>query len=561
MKFLYSLRIILLLNGINLILTAISDSIQVGDQDIILDESLLREIVLDKEEYQRNHSYYNSKKREDEFNNKKGCNTAVRLGCLFRMSTDLSKRHNNDLETNSTASGSIQSKTVSLFVIPYGEQISDHNQYAFEVSQAYLFNPLENPQNEFAYYASDRYPQFIIHYLLPPPSNDYYLGDPGIYFPSYECNKSFTATDMLNLILNRLYFTSNFMNLEDLLPLLQYDYLFTAIANKDTYVEHLITLENISYNEITIKYTTNITEKELEEYWKHFDRKYSSIKIIDYDSPLISYFPGIVHLKEFIYNLLKSLPLRRRNIFSVFVGMKMIESLLVSSKEIISSIIKDYVHDMFSFDSDLKKTLNFHKKILFKIMKVLLSKNFDLSEEFFISLRIVETRCIYLSKDTLYINGKYNSYFLRALIDSIFLLDEQLNKNVFGFFANYIKSVNLKTGFVDHNFIDFAAIYKTELDPEIVLKLIKYYLEMLRKNEFMGCRDIDVFMFNSVIISLTDDAGTLEEILRRKCLGETKMHIDLLLKCINIFNFIIKFGFNRNIHNILYLKSMSEVII
>ncbi|TBU12500.1 hypothetical protein CWI38_0731p0020 [Hamiltosporidium tvaerminnensis] len=100
--------------------------------------------------------------------------------------------------------------------------------------------------------------------------------------------------------------------------------------------------------------------------WSLFTEKFSKIKKIDYDSPLVSFFPGIIMLKDFIYKLLLEKVLQDRNIFNIFVGMKMIESLLFSSKEKISSFCNENSLDIFSYRHGVKNIINVHKKMFFK---------------------------------------------------------------------------------------------------------------------------------------------------------------------------------------------------
>ncbi|TBU15969.1 hypothetical protein CWI38_0303p0020 [Hamiltosporidium tvaerminnensis] len=356
---------------------------------------------------------------------------------------------------------------------------------------------------------------------------------------------------------NPLEWQKIFTHLKDLLPLLQYNYLFNSITNTDTLYVHCRTFENISFNEIKIKKDTNITKKELQKNWELFDRKYSEINITDYNYPLLSLIPGISMLKEFIYKLLSNKSLEERNIFNIFVGMKMLESILVFSREIIFVLNPNHKIDIFNCDRRVKNILIEHKKIFFAILKILLAKNFCLSKEFFTNLRIIEIGCVCFHKNRQYWANEYHFYFLRALIDSIFLLDEELLNIVHCVFSDYVLNVSCHTGFVSLKRLNFFEIGKFKIAPQMAMKFIRYYLRMLNKKEFIMCRDLNEMIFRDIIGALRNEA----DIIEKNGSTQENEHMDLLFRCISTFHFIIKFGFNRDIHDHYHLKMLSEYIV
>ncbi|TBU08273.1 hypothetical protein CWI36_0160p0010 [Hamiltosporidium magnivora] len=270
-------------------------------------------------------------------------------------------------------------------------------------------------------------------------------------------------------------------------------------------------------------------------------KKYLEIKILDYDSPLVSFFPGIIMLKDFIYKLLLEKVLQDRNIFNIFVGMKMIESLLFSSKEMIAGLSKENSLDIFSYGHSATNIIIAHKKIFFKILRQILCKNFNLSRNIFITLRITEIGCDYLN--------------------SIFFLDDMLMNTVSNIYEKRIIDVDLQTGFVAHTFFDFSILENFEMDPDLSLKFIKYYLILLQNEEFISSANINKIDFKNVIENLAIEVDKFEKELTNSCSSQPKEHINLLFKCLSIFNFIIKCGYNINIHNSLYLERISEISI
>ncbi|TBU05387.1 hypothetical protein CWI37_0018p0030 [Hamiltosporidium tvaerminnensis] len=288
-----------------------------------------------------------------------------------------------------------------------------------------------------------------------------------------------------------------------------------------------------------------------------FDRKYSEINIADFNYPLLSLIPGINMLKDFIYKLLSNKSLEERNIFNIFVGMKMLESILVFSREIIFVLNPNHKIDIFNCDRRVKNILIEHKKIFFAILKILLAKNFCLSKEFFTNLRIIEIGCVCFHKNRQYWANEYHFYFLRALIDSIFLLDEELLNIVHCVFSDYVLNVSCHTGFVSLKRLNFFEIGKFKIAPQMAMKFIRYYLRMLNKKEFIMCRDLNEMIFRDIIGALTNEA----DIIEKNGSTQENEHMDLLFRCISTFHFIIKFGFNRDIHNHYHLKMLSEYIV
>ncbi|TBU09653.1 hypothetical protein CWI39_0053p0010 [Hamiltosporidium magnivora] len=453
---------------------------------------------------------------------------------LFELPVNSDNKHlKSSLENPYIYSGNDRNKTCVLFVRSEGPRISNTDQN------------LSERQNTFFCSTCAGYPQVNNSFSSQNYSDTDFSSRPINSFPLYEHDTISSKTNLLHCMLNKLYLEDFFTNLYDLLPFLENNYFFETITNSFTQKEHMKTLLNLAYNEINIM-KVEIPEIELEQNWETFKIQYSSIKIIDYDSPLISYFPGIVHLKEFIYNLLESLPLRRRNIFNVFVGMKMIESLLVSSKEIISSINPFNTKDIFSPNSKIKKKLNEYKVTFYRILKIILCKNFKLPKEFYIKLRIVDIGCARLINNGLYPFDGYNS-FLRILVDSIFLLDFESTNAVSAIFEKLVSDVNLKTGFVYHSLFDLSCLKKMEFDSKIALKFVRNYLKLLQQKEFICCKNLNGIFLQSLIDSLTLEANKIEKGLTKKASSETNEHIHLLFKCTMIFDCIIKLGFNRNI--------------
>ncbi|TBT98980.1 hypothetical protein CWI36_2149p0010, partial [Hamiltosporidium magnivora] len=381
------------------------------------------------------------------------------------------------------------------------------------------------------------------------------------FVPCIQTDRLLSETELVNYVFTSLNSLNYFTNFRDLLPPIIYDYTFKNIKHVFAVNSHIMILDNIRINEIQIKGFAKTTDEERLRIWSLFSKKYLEIKILDYDSPLVSFFPGIIMLKDFIYKLLLEKVLQDRNIFNIFVGMKMIESLLFSSKEMIAGLSNENSLDIFSYGHGAKNIINVHKKIFFKILRQILCKNFNLSRNFFITLRITEIGCDYLSDDKLYLNKEYKCHFLRALIDSIFFLDDMLINTVFNIYEKSIIDVDLQTGYVAHTFFDFSILENFEMDPDLSLKFIKYYLILLQNEEFISSANINKIDFKNVIENLAIEVDKFEKELTNSCSSQPKEHINLLFKCLSIFNFIIKCGYNINIHNSLYLERISEISI
>ncbi|TBU02737.1 hypothetical protein CWI36_1053p0010, partial [Hamiltosporidium magnivora] len=152
-------------------------------------------------------------------------------------------------------------------------------------------------------------------------------------------------------------------------------------------------------------------------------------------------------------------------------------------------------------------------------------------------------------------------HFLRALIDSIFFLDDVLMNTASIFYEKNVQNINLQTGYVDHKFFDFLELENFEMDPDLSLKFIKYYLILLQKEEFISSGNINKTVFKNVIENLAIEVDNVEKEYTNSCSIQPKEHINLLFKCLSIFNFIIKCGYNRNVHNSLYLERISEISI
>ncbi|TBU09889.1 hypothetical protein CWI39_0022p0020 [Hamiltosporidium magnivora] len=240
-------------------------------------------------------------------------------------------------------------------------------------------------------------------------------------------------------------------------------------------------LDNIKINEIQIKGFAKTTDEERLRIWSLFN----------YDSPLVSFFPGIIMLKDFIYKLLLEKVLQDRNIFNIFVGMKMIESLLFSSKEMIAGLSKENSLDIFSYGHSDTNIIIAHKKIFFKILRQILCKNFNLSRNIFITLRITEIGCDYLN--------------------SIFFLDDMLMNTVSNIYEKRIIDVDLQTGFVAHTFFDFSILENFEMDLDLSLKFIKYYLILLQNEEFISSGNINKTVFKNVIENLAIEVDNVEK--------------------------------------------------
>ncbi|TBU06256.1 hypothetical protein CWI36_0482p0010 [Hamiltosporidium magnivora] len=542
-------RYIIFLNVFNVILTTVSDSLQVLKKTNIKekpDQVLMKNITEDKEKDSTDSKIRENSEKENpslDENNKK----TVKLGNIFNLRRDSDSKNNKSSTVKHTNNSSKTKKGISfIFVNSLDNPKNIFNENMPRFKNAHSFNPLEWQKSRGNGSSLNMNPRSINQ-----PYNQ------NVYCQSFQQHKLYNETKRLFSILNRIYFYKVFTHLKDLLPLLQYNYLFNSITNTDTLYVHCRTFENISFNEIKIKKDTNITKEELQKNWELFDRKYSEINITDYNYPLLSLIPGISMLKEFIYKLLSNKSLEERNIFNIFVGMKMLESILVFSREIIFVLNPNHKIDIFNCDRRVKNILIEHKKIFFAILKILLAKNFCLSKEFFTNLRIIEIGCVCFLKNRQYWANEYHFYFLRALIDSIFLVDEELLNIVHGVFSDYVLNVSCHTGFVSLKRLNFFEIGKFKIAPQMAMKFIRYYLRMLNKKEFIMCRDLNEMIFRDIIGALTNEA----DIIEKNGSTQENEHMDLLFRCISTFHFIIKFGFNRDIHDHYHLKMLSEYIV
>ncbi|KAK1347983.1 hypothetical protein LUQ84_002679 [Hamiltosporidium tvaerminnensis] len=455
----------------------------------------------------------------------------------------------------------IPARNTYLFQNNYENPAAYYNQQIYQSQKARSFNMYETSPNRFSHSTSTVYPWFTNYAPSQSSSNISYAYGLKAFVSCIQTDRLLSETELVNYVFTSLNSLNYFTNFRDLLPLIEYHYTFKNIKNASAVILHSRILDNIRINEMRIKKITKTADEDMQRNWSLFTEKFSKIKIIDYDSPLVSFFPGIIMLKDFIYKLLLGKVLQDRNIFNIFVGMKMIESLLFSSKEMISSFCNENSLDIFSYGHGAKNIINVHKKMFFTILKKILCKNFNLSRNFFITLRITEIGCDYLSDDKLYLNKAYKCHFLRTFIDSIFFLDDVLMNTVSNIYEKSIIDVDLQTGFVVHTFFDFSILEKIEIVPGLSLKFIKYYLILLQKEEFISSGNINQIVFKDVIENLTIEVDNFEKELTKPCSSQPKEPINLLFKCLCIFNFIIKCGFNRNIHNSLYLERISEISI
>ncbi|TBU04261.1 hypothetical protein CWI36_0789p0010 [Hamiltosporidium magnivora] len=436
-----------------------------------------------------------------------------------------------------------------------------YNEQFYQNQQARSFNMYTVHPNQVSQLTSNVYTGYVYYTPFQSSSNIRYAEGHKAFVPCIRTDRLLSDNEIVNCLFHRLNSLNYFRNFRDFLPLIEYHYTFKNIKNASAVILHSRILDNIRINEIQIKGFAKTTDEERLRIWSLFTEKYSKIKIIDFDSPLISFFPGIIMLKDFIYKLLTEQRLKERNIFNIFVGMKMIESLLFSTKEMISSFCNGNNSDKFSYGCCTTNIIIAHKRIFFTILKKILFKNFNLSKNFIISLRITEIGCVYLSNDKFYLNKAYKYHFLRALIDSIFFLDDVLMNTASIFYEKNVQNINLQTGYVDHKFFDFLELENFEMDPDLSLKFIKYYLILLQKEEFISSGNINKTVFKNVIENLAIEVDNVEKEYTNSCSIQPKEHINLLFKCLSIFNFIIKCGYNRNVHNSLYLEWISEISI
>ncbi|TBU08681.1 hypothetical protein CWI39_0152p0020 [Hamiltosporidium magnivora] len=486
-------------------------------------------------------------------------NQVLRLKDIINIPTDEGNIGKNDLTMNTYNNcEAIPARNTYLFQNNYENSAAYYNQQIYQSQQARSFNMYETSPNRFSHSTSTVYPWLLI---MRPLNLLQILA----FVPCIQTDRLLSETELVNYVFTSLNSLNYFTNFRDLLPLIEYHYTFKNIKNASAVILHSRILDNIRINEMRIKKITKTADEDMQRNWSLFTEKFSKIKIIDYDSPLVSFFPGIIMLKDFIYKLLLGKVLQDRNIFNIFVGMKMIESLLFSSKEMIAGLSTENSLDIFSYGHGAKNIINVHKKMFFTILKKILCKNFNLSRNFFYNIEkniiITEIGCDYLSDDKLYLNKAYKCHFLRTFIDSIFFLDDVLMNTVSNIYEKSIIDVDLQTGFVVHTFFDFSILEKIEIVPGLSLKFIKYYLILLQKEEFISSGNINQIVFKDVIENLTIEVDNFEKELTKPCSSQPKKPINLLFKCLCIFNFIIKCGFNRNIHNSLYLERISEISI
>ncbi|KAK1347979.1 hypothetical protein CWI37_0092p0010 [Hamiltosporidium tvaerminnensis] len=485
-------------------------------------------------------------------------NQVLELKDLICMPNDETNNPKNNITRNIyNHFRATPARNAHYFERKYEHPTEFYNEQFYQNQQARSFNMYTVHSNQVSHLTSNVYTWHIYYPSFQSSSNIRFAEGPKAFVPCIQTDRLLSDNEIVNFLFHRLNSLNYFRNFRDFLPLIEYHYTFKNIKNASAVIFHSRILDNIRINEIQIKGFAKTTDEERLRIWSLFSKKYSKIKIIDFDSPLISFFPGIIMLKDFIYKLLTEKRLKERNIFNIFVGMKIIESLLFSSKEMIAGLSKENSLDIFSYGHGATNIIIAHKRIFFTILKKILFKNFNLSKKFIISLRITEMGCVYLSNDKLYLNKANKYHFLRALIDSIYFLDDMLMNTVSNIYEKSIIDVDLQTGYVAHIFFDFSELENFEIDPDLSLKFIKYYLILLQNEEFISSGNINKIVFKNVIENLAIEVDNVEKELTNSCSIQPKEHINLLFKCLSIFNFIIKCEYNINLHNSLYLERIS----
>ncbi|TBU10279.1 hypothetical protein CWI38_1882p0020 [Hamiltosporidium tvaerminnensis] len=393
---------IILLTCINRTFGSISDTTQVTEKSQDINQPgdrVCKKIDIEKftesnptttdinQAYEENDRYVEDNKK----------NQVLELKDLICMPNDETNSPKNNITRNTyNHFRAIPAQNAYLFERKYENPTEFYNEQVYQNQTARSFYMYSEHPNEVSHLTSNVYTGYVYYAPFQSSSNIRSAEGPKAFVPCIQTDRLLSENEIVNCLFHRLNSLNYFRNFRDFLPLIEYHYRFKNIKNASAVILHSRILDNIRINEIQIKGFAKTTDEERLRIWSLFTEKYSKIKMIDYDSPLVSFFPGIKMLKDFIYKLLLEKVLQDRNIFNIFVGMKMIESLLFSSKEMIAGLSKENSLDIFSYGYSITNIIIAHKRIFFTILKKILFKNFNLSKNFIISLRITEMGCVYL---------------------------------------------------------------------------------------------------------------------------------------------------------------------
>ncbi|TBU09686.1 hypothetical protein CWI39_0050p0010 [Hamiltosporidium magnivora] len=509
---------IILLTCINRTFGSISDTTQVTEKSQDINQPgdrVCKKIDIEKftesnptttdinQAYEENDRYVEDNKK----------NQVLELKDLICMPNDETNSPKNNITRNTyNHFRAIPARNAYLFERKYENPTEFYNEQVYQNQTARSFYMYSEHPNEVSHLTSNVYTGYVYYAPFQSSSNIRSTEGPKAFVPCIQTDRLLSENEIVNCLFHRLNSLNYFRNFRDFLPLIEYHYRFKNIKNASAVILHSRILDNIRINEIQIKGFAKTTDEERLRIWSLFTEKYSKIKMIDYDSPLVSFFPGI------------------------------------KIKEMISSFCNENKSDKLSYGYSTTNIIIAHKRIFFTILKKILFKNFNLSKNFIISLRITEMGCVYLSNDKLYFKKAYKCHFLRALIDSIFFLDDVFMNTASIFYEKNVKTINLQTGYVDHIFFDFLELENFEIDPDFSLKFIKYYLILLQNEEFISSGNINQIVFKNVIENLAIEVDNFEKELTNSCSSQPKEHINLLFKCLSSFNFIIKCGESINTH-------------
>ncbi|TBU09859.1 hypothetical protein CWI39_0028p0010, partial [Hamiltosporidium magnivora] len=206
------------------------------------------------------------------------------------------------------------------------------------------------------------------------------------------------------------------------------------------------------------------------------------IEIARHNCPILSLFPGLIFLKDFIFDQISKKPIKEISISSIFYGLKTIEIILQSPSLSFPVVNSKVLYNYNSKYTEYKLSPEILKKVRYDLRKVLytirLIKSLLLSpNEGKIMCKLIINICFYMHND--FINGKYTkNIILKCVRDLVFLFDVETKKYLESYFYRNNESDVVRPLITSYEYdFEHFSIHES-------LKFIEYYLKLFQSETF-----------------------------------------------------------------------------
>ncbi|TBU09231.1 hypothetical protein CWI36_0048p0040 [Hamiltosporidium magnivora] len=261
----------------------------------------------------------------------------------------------------------------------------------------------------------------------------------------------------------------------------------------DSYRIRNLFLKNIFMNNCKLFWKLRNIEAGMKEYWQDerilkevaviFKARIDQIEIAKKNCAILSFFPGLIFIKDFINKRFTNMSLNERPMISIYYGCKIIESILHYDSLKFTELNHSFVYGENSEYPKFRlcrNSLQITKNYLLQILNIVryIYEALEMRQIDQKMTKLIKSACYYLKND--FRNNRYTKNIItRSLLDLVFLFDEDSIEYIIEYNSDTCKS-NL------YIFPLFRSFQQDIIDFSVFesRKFIKYYLEIFENKIF-----------------------------------------------------------------------------